>query len=72
MNERIRELAEQAGADIWGDQVSSGKYFDIEKFSELIVRECSSFVYNYPEKYLTRNQAREICLSMEDYFGVAE
>jgi hypothetical protein len=41
-----------------------------EKFAELIVRECSAFVYNYPEKYLTRNQAREISMSMEEHFEV--
>jgi len=27
-------------------------------------------VYNYPEKYLTRNQAREISMSMEEHFGI--
>jgi hypothetical protein len=46
--------------------------FSKEKFAELIVQECSAFVYNYPEKYLTRNQAREISMSMEEHFGVEE
>lgn len=40
MNEHIKELAEQAGADVWGDQVSASQYFDIEKFAELIIKEC--------------------------------
>ena len=35
MNERIRELAEQA-TDKW----VGGQFFDREKFAELIVREC--------------------------------
>ena len=73
MNERIKELAEQASCDIkdeFGYWV--GREFDKEKFAELIVRECSAFVYNYPEKYLTRNQAREISMSMEEHFGVEE
>jgi hypothetical protein len=44
MNERIRELAEQAttiefGADAW-DYVA----FDKEKFAELIVQECIGIV----------------------------
>ena len=39
MNQQIKQLAEQAGADIWGDRVVSSQYFDIEKFAELIVRE---------------------------------
>jgi hypothetical protein len=42
----------------------------MEKFAELIVGECADFVCNYPEKYLTYNQAREISLKMEEHFGV--
>ena len=81
MNERIKELAKQAKAfivepehaSVGGvSEVSFDKYSDLAKFAELIVRECSAFVYNYPEKYLTRNQAREICMSMEEQFGVEE
>jgi hypothetical protein len=40
MNERIKQFAEVAGADIWGDKIAASQYFDIEKFAELIVREC--------------------------------
>jgi hypothetical protein len=42
MNERIEQLADEAGADIWGDQVMASRHFDIEKFAELIVRECAN------------------------------
>ena len=42
MNERIRELAEQAGYD-YGSYDSFG-LFDVEKFAELIVRECDQYV----------------------------
>jgi len=39
MNERIRELAEQAGMNIVDDKFSTyGKF--AEKFAKLIVREC--------------------------------
>jgi len=38
MNERIRELAEQAGDD-WDHTLESDKEF-LKKFAELIVREC--------------------------------
>jgi hypothetical protein len=82
MNERIKELAEhtnawyptgypsaEGGDEEWQNLVIFKKE-DFEKFAELIVLECSAFVYNYPEKYLTRNQAREICLGMEKVFGV--
>jgi hypothetical protein len=36
MNERIRELAEQATTE----EADGFKYFDKEKFAELIIREC--------------------------------
>ena len=42
MNARIEQLADEAGADIWGDQVMASRHFDIEKFAELIVRECAN------------------------------
>ena len=65
MNERITLLALKASDPKTG-------WLDRQKFAELIVRECSGFVYNYPEKYLTRNQSAEICMSMEEHFGVEE
>jgi hypothetical protein len=46
MNERIRQLAEQAGIAVWDDAVYMYDPKDtldstvIEKFAELIVREC--------------------------------
>ena len=45
MNERIRELAEQAGASYYNTYTGpllSPK--DIEEFAELIVRECADLV----------------------------
>jgi hypothetical protein len=45
MNLRIKELAEVAGADIWGDKVAASQYFDIEKFAELIVKECARVAF---------------------------
>jgi hypothetical protein len=39
MNERIRELAAQAWVD--NDQLDACGYTDLEKFAELIVRECA-------------------------------
>jgi hypothetical protein len=40
MNERIRELTEQATTE----EADGFKYFDKEKFAELIVRECCSAI----------------------------
>ena len=47
MNERIRQLAEQAGIAVWGDAVYMYHPTDtldsavLEKFALLIVRECA-------------------------------
>jgi hypothetical protein len=48
MNERIRQLAEQAG---WGkgetqDDCMACSTFDPEKFAELIVQECVTVMYD--------------------------
>ena len=82
MNERIEELSRIAkdwASDTMMEYNSNDSvepidfiFFYTKEFAELIVRECSAFVYNYPEKYLTRNQAREICIGMEEHFGVEE
>ena len=74
MNERIKLLAEQAGVKInaYGRPIPASLASNFDEFAQLIVRECSGFVYNYPEKYLTRNQSAEICMSMEEHFGITE
>ena len=40
MNERIKELSIKAGFPEWSNHAIE---FELEKFAELIVRECSSF-----------------------------
>jgi hypothetical protein len=70
MNERIRELAEQAttieyGADRGFDRVT----FDKEKFAELIVRECVDVgikdFYNHLPNIFPAN-------AIKKHFGVEE
>lgn len=57
MNERIKELAKQAGGEFWQRIESDGVLnkeayitFDppqsLEKFAELIVKECADICYN--------------------------
>ena len=64
MNERIRELAEQAG---WDNHHSK---FDtrIEKFAELIVRECAKQVDNYWDEFENGYADKKIL----EHFGVEE
>jgi hypothetical protein len=80
MNERIRELAVQAGAvNVWewaSDDVLDTKNMDAEKFAELIVRECADNIagnidlinpessYNYG--------LRRAMNSVKEHFGVEE
>ena len=71
MNERIRELAEQATSivEMVGPEGYTSSYakFDREKFAELIVRECIQAVKNvggYNEDYHMN--------AIKKYFGVEE
>jgi hypothetical protein len=58
MNERIRELAEQAGFNPYNYQGSNSALF--EKFAELIVRECAAYMYStYPNTRYEVNYMRK-------------
>ena len=76
MNERIRELARQAGALPTQDCGVPQWYIDedeFEKFAELIVRECLTFVEPMPGSGdiddLALEAARE---GIKEHFGVEE
>ena len=62
MNERIQELAKQAGDD-WDHTLESDKEF-LKKFAELIVRECAKFCDDKNSKLLGT--------MMKEHFGVEE
>lgn len=76
MNERIRELAKQAGFVLWadeswnpGDVIDWSCRYDTEfkKFAELIVRECAEVAHcNFHVDGLTLGGI------MKQYFGVEE
>ena len=68
MNERIKELAEQAGITL--SQKDYSYYWvesaeDIEKFAELIVQECSNFLKDTLDDHFAAEQ-------LEEHFGVEE
>jgi hypothetical protein len=77
MNERIKELALQAGMNIVDDKFSTyGKF--AEKFAELIVQECSKVIVNGgywsggplgPKRQCT---PPEIATMIKQHFGVEE
>jgi len=74
MNKRIREFAEQC----W-DQRLDGRYFDQEKFAELIVKECaeiseqSQWSEAKGEYYEGFNEAMiYVSNKIKEHFGVEE
>ena len=70
MNERIKELAEQATTYIEPTANSGeGWIFDKEKFAELIVKECMDTISDCSMEYCTRPQ---IVSEIKEHFGVEE
>jgi hypothetical protein len=74
MNERIRELAKQAnGYWEYGDfNIPHSVYFtetDLQKFAELIVRECGVALSPMLRDMISRGQAYDL---IKDHFGVEE
>jgi hypothetical protein len=80
MNERIRELWEQAAKTTQGDSWEEQTKFT-EKFAQLIVRECAKEAFKYTwneENYQHYNDNGWDCLPgdlkshIEEHFGVEE
>ena len=66
MNERIETLAKAAGYDMINKAAMRALGFDVEKFAELIVRECADIGQRYADgNYEVPNQILE-------YFGMEE
>jgi len=68
MNERISELAEQAGLEYNFDPMTWLKY---EKFAELIVRECAKIAFQNDIAKFTKD-GYCIGLDIQKHFGVEE
>lgn len=70
MNERIRELAEQAGIDLYGDTGVEATQGNLQELAELIVKECADklestdIVHGYVAKFLSNE--------IKEHFGVEE
>ena len=67
MNERIRELAEQAGLKIPADAEYNGHIYRhaLEKFAASIVRECVGFLRDTLDDHFAAEQ-------LEEHFEVEE
>jgi hypothetical protein len=73
MNERIRQLADEAGlrfTQLMSNPmvpVVDGKETDLEKFAELIVKECAG-IAERPHEYIKTQSGQQI----RKHFGVEE
>jgi hypothetical protein len=72
MNERIRELAKQAlkQPDTDNDGLTVFDNDELEKFAELIVRECLSKIENEAAQYHEPVWSIELVNDIKDHFGV--
>lgn len=83
MNERIRELAEQArkyARDYVTECKHYGHYMEHneyelrfeEKFAELIVRECAQVAHNKQYKHSPAHTVGDCATAIKEHFGVEE
>jgi hypothetical protein len=74
MNERIKELWEEStGATIPAEGFySSASTYNIEKFAELIVRECTNAIVNDSRLNDVRSAANGCVRTIRERFGVEE
>jgi len=83
MNERIRKLAKKSGFSLDADHIYTAKLEhlpiteNMEKFAELIVRECIDICRYHPSIIVSNNWsghdvAQDIVQRFEEHFGVEE
>jgi hypothetical protein len=68
MNERIKELAEQATG---GEEYDGFRYFDKAKFAELIIVKCANVVWDEAEK-TDNHQVNDAGYKILEHFGIEE
>ena len=75
MNERIRLLVKQAGIAMIPNShpISiTGLTTDLEKFAELIVKECAQVCRDQPNVYALKADRDNCAIAIEQHFGVEE
>jgi len=71
MNERLKQLAKQAGAGEWGDSVIPAM-MNIEKFAELIVQECIGYLNTEANRLKKLAESEHRTEFKEDFFSCAD
>ena len=72
MNERIKQLAEKAGAVYSNDHAVSLLDNEIEKFAELIVEECKDLLFESSENNRLPIAVDDMVHIIDTHFGVEE
>ena len=83
MNERIRELAEQAGfMEAWFSESGDDCEREIKKFAELIVKECANYInertldWDAELRWIFNDGSGDMAVDVDDllnrHFGVKE
>lgn len=69
MNERIRQLAEQAGVKMnaYGRPIPASLASNFDELVELIVRECSDIAQTYMSRF---SEDHELTKQIKEHFGV--
>ena len=71
MNERIGQLAEQAGLLGPGSRIGNS-HDATERFAELIVRECAQVCRDQPNHYALKADRDNCAVAIKQHFGVEE
>ncbi len=87
MNERMKQLAEEAGFILWEDESwkPEGAFIDwssnyddvLDRYTELIVQECMDICKKHPSRIVSNNWnvdavAPHLVQQFEEHFGVEE
>ena len=75
MNERIKELADEAAkfsAIMALPTGESGDKLFVKKFAELIVQECAEVIFKTPVEYLEIDAMHRVRDRVKEHFGVEE
>ena len=69
MNERIEQLWEEAAKTTQGDSWEEQTKF-MEKFAQLIVKECAEVIFKTPVEYIEIDAMHRIRDNVKSHFGV--
>jgi imidazoleglycerol phosphate dehydratase HisB len=73
MNEQIQKLAELAGFNLHNDLIDGHNFHhEIEKFAQLVVRECADLADLYKNPNNTTENAITLSNAIKNKFGIYE